>query len=307
MVIPSAWLMYIVIQGGRFRPSRAGIITQLKFAIPLGLSSIAALVNRDLDKVLVSKFCDPELFAVYINGAMQIPMIGILTGSATAVLLPDMRRMVAAGQYGEALTLWKHAAVKCALILLPLMGFLMVMAPDLMTLMFGARYAQSATVFRIYLLLLPIRIAFFGTIFISSGRSNLILIRSIVMLGLNIVLSICLLKLIGYIGAAVATSLLIYIWAIPFNFFWISKIMRTGYGAIFPYLSILKILTAVILAGSALFIAKSFMGSQAVIRTGFCSILYAGLILLLFSSFKLVPLCRMAAIFGGKISNVWKK
>jgi O-antigen/teichoic acid export membrane protein len=239
---PALWLMLRAADTGAYRPEWSGIKDQLKFAVPLGLASMVGQINLNMDKILVSKYFDPEVFAVYVNGAMEIPLIGMITGSATAVLLPDITRMLGAGNHKEALELWKRAAVKCALVIFPVMGFLMVVAPELMTLLYGDKYIGSAVPFRIYLLLLPIRIAFFGVIFMGAGKSNLILIRSVVGLILNLILSILLMRLIGYLGAVIATVIVTYFWAVGFNLEWMKKYFSCRYRDLFPWMPVCRLL-----------------------------------------------------------------
>ena len=105
---------------------------------------MVGLMSRSVDKVVVSSMCTPEQFAVYVNGAIDIPLIGILTGSVNAVLLPEIVELYKRGQAREALLLWQRAAVKCSLILLPAMCFLFAMAPEVMRVLFSDAYAASA-------------------------------------------------------------------------------------------------------------------------------------------------------------------
>jgi O-antigen/teichoic acid export membrane protein len=246
---PALWLMLRAADTGIYRPDLSGIKEQLRFAVPLGLAGMIGQLSINLDKILVSKYFDPEIFAVYVNGAMEIPLIGMITGSATAVLLPDITRMLGAGNNEEALELWKRAAVKCALIIFPVMGFLMVMATELMSLLYGAKYVASAVPFRIYLLLLPIRIAFFGTIFMGAGRSDVILKRTAIGFVINLGLSVLLIRVVGYLGAAMATVMTVYFCALPINAYMIKKITGISLRQCFPWLMVMKILLCVSVAG----------------------------------------------------------
>jgi O-antigen/teichoic acid export membrane protein len=242
VLLPALKLMFASCNIGSLLPSTEGMWSQLKYAVPLGLAGMIGQISLSLDKMIVSSMCSPEQFAVYVNGAIEIPLIGILTGSVIAVLIPDLVKLYKTAQCQELTELWHRAMVKCSLLIFPIMIFLFVMAPEVMRILFSVRYEDSAIPFRVYLLLLPIRITTFGAIFMAAGKNTLILYRTIVGLLLNLVLSIILIKLVGSIGAAVATVIVMYVWTIPYCIFFIGKILHTGIFRIFPYQRLANIL-----------------------------------------------------------------
>ena len=247
VLLPALKLMFASCKVGSLLPSTEGMWSQLKYAVPLGLAGFIGTISMSLDKMIVSSMCSPEQYAVYVNGAIEIPLIRVLTGSVIAILIPDFVKLYKAAQYQELMALWHRAMVKCALLIFPIMIFLFLMAPEVMRILFSVKYEASAVPFRIYLLLLPIRITTFGAIFMAAGKNSLILYRTIVGLLLNLVLSIILVKLVGAIGAAVATVIVIYVWTIPYCIFFIGKILHTGVFRIFPYKRLANILLIAVL------------------------------------------------------------
>jgi O-antigen/teichoic acid export membrane protein len=227
-------IMYRIAPGDSWRPQIANIRDQMRFAVPLGLATMIGVLSRSVDKVVVSSMCSPEQFAVYVNGAIDIPLIGILTGSVTSVLMPEIVELYSKGDSQAALAIWRRAAVKCSLILLPAMCFLFIMAPEVMRLLFSARYSASATPFRMYLLLVPIRIVAWGPMLMAAGKSSWILSRTAISLGVNLVLSIILVRYFGYIGAIVGSICELYLWAIPFHVCAISKLYRCPIQGVLP-------------------------------------------------------------------------
>lgn len=196
-----------------------------KYSLPLGAALMVAQFNLNLDKVIVSAMTTPEDFAVYINGAFEVPLIGMITGTAAAVMLPDLVKSCKQGDKAGALELWKRAAVKSALIIFPVAGFLMVVAPQLMSFIFSERYVDSALPFRVYLCVLPLRIVFFGTLLQATNKSGLILKASLLFMVANGVFSLGCVWWLGAWGAAVGTiaALVIvtqpyYIWHIKQQF-----------------------------------------------------------------------------------------
>lgn len=188
----------------------------LKYSLPLGVGLMVGQFNLNLDKVIVAAMTTPEDFAVYVNGAIEVPLIGMITGAASAVILPDMVKACKEGNKLEALALWKRAAVKSALIIFPAAAFLMVVAPELMTFIYSDTYDESSLPFRVYLCVLPLRIMFFGVLFQAINKSGLILRRALINVLVNGVLTIFFVWLLGAWGAAVGTVVAILSFVYPY-------------------------------------------------------------------------------------------
>jgi len=71
--------------------------------------------------------------------------------------------------------------------------------------------------------MLPVRFVYYGSAFIALGKTKAILYRSLIELIITAVLAYFLTKTIGYVGAAVATVSMYYIWAIPYNIRFLGK------------------------------------------------------------------------------------
>ena len=198
-------------------------INILKISIPFGLASMIGAGSLQLDKVLLSSLGTTEEFAIYINGAMEIPLIGILTGSISEVLIGEMSINIKEKNYDKALSLFRRSANKTALILFPVMIFFIFNAKDFMILIYTEKYALSALPFTILLFLLPIRIVVFGSVLIAMGKSKLILHRSVIEIILNLIISIIAYRIFGYLSIAIATVLVTYLWSVPYNMIEISK------------------------------------------------------------------------------------
>jgi O-antigen/teichoic acid export membrane protein len=188
-----------------------------KYSLPLGVGLMVGQFNLNLDKVIVAAMTTPEDFAVYVNGALEVPLIGMITGAASAVILPDMVKACKEGNKRVALELWKRAAVKSAIIIFPAAGFLMVIAPELMTFIYSEAYVDSSLPFRVYLCALPFRIVFFGTLFQAMNKSGLILKASLLFMVANGLFTVGCVWWLGAWGAAVGTILAILLFAYPYH------------------------------------------------------------------------------------------
>ncbi len=293
VLVPALKLMFASCNVGSLLPSANGMWSQLKYAVPLGLAGMIGTISVLLDKMIVSSMCAPEQFAVYANGAIEIPLISVLTGSVMAILIPDLVKMYKAAQYTELRELWHRAMVKCSLIILPIMVFLLVMAPEVIRILFSDKYVESVEPFRIYLLALPVRITQFGAIFMAARRNNLIVYRTITGLILNLFLSIILVKVMGYIGAVVSTVLIMYFWAVPYNLVFITRILKTNFRNIIPFKILTKVLIVSIGSGVIFLLAPLLRPLGDILTLAILGLLYAVVVLFLFVCFHLVDMSRI--------------
>lgn len=194
------------------------IVTSLyKVALPFGVAAIIGSLAMSTDKFIVSVYFDPEVFAEFSYGAMEVPFIGIITGSMMAIYLTEMRRKIAEDKPNEAVSLFAQSAIGSAAFLFPIFAFLLVISKDFVVLLYGSEYLNSILIFQIYLLLIPVRIVFFGSMLTALGKSRQIVISSLMAFLLNIVATIIGVKIIGAAGAAIATILVTYLYLVPYN------------------------------------------------------------------------------------------
>lgn len=245
-------LIFRFLPRDNWKPSASAIKEIGIFSIPLGFGTMIGALNLQLDKLVVSSMCSPDEFAVFANGAIEIPLIGVLTGSIVAVLMVEMRKAVAESRQTEALDLFRSIAVKTSYVLFPIAIFLFVYAEPFVTTLFSAAYSESAVPLKIYLLLIPIRTVSFGALLVALGLNNVILFRSLVSLLLNLVLSIVFVYLFGPIGAAVATVSVVLVWAVPCSVFFISRATESSWWRVLPLRHFLKVVLQLIFFGAVL-------------------------------------------------------
>jgi len=228
------WLVWRFVPQDDWKPQKSSIVEMLKFSFPLGLAATFGVLNVQLDKFVVSSMKTPEEFAVFSNGAIEIPLIGILTGSIVTVLMVDMRNAISDGDKSKAISLFRQTAFNTSYVLFPAAIYLFILAKPFMVAMFTAEYLDSSNPFRIYLLLIPIRTVAFGALLLALGLNIHILIRGVCGLMLNFALSIALVTWLGSIGAAISTVLVVLLWAVPFNLFFLSRRLETPWFQLLP-------------------------------------------------------------------------
>ena len=216
-------LSFKYLKGAWRYPSLSSMGKILKFSIPLGLATVLGTLTLQLSNIIVSSICTPEDFAIYANGARELPFIGIITGSISVVIMADMSFKIKERDLKSALELFRKSSAMGALFLIPIMIFLMIFAESAIDILYSDKYENSVLPFRIFLFFLPVRIVIYGSALIAFGKTKAVLYRSFISLILTAVFCYLLTKWIGYIGAAMGAIIVSYIWGIPYNLVTLGK------------------------------------------------------------------------------------
>lgn len=254
------YLIFKHVPGSWYKPSLSSMWSMAKFSIPLGLAAAFGTIAIQLAAVIVSSLTTPEEFAIYANGAKEVPFVTVITGSIAVIIMADMSKKCKEGDLKSALELFRKASVLSACFLFPIMIMLMVHADSFIQVLYSSKYELSVVPFRIYLFFLPVRIVYYGSAFIALGRSKAILYRSIISLLLTGILAYLLTLYIGYIGAAIATVIVSYIWAIPYNLISLGKAFKCKPSYIVPFNKLGRIMVISIISGffSSVILTMSF-------------------------------------------------
>jgi O-antigen/teichoic acid export membrane protein len=174
------------------------------YGLPLAATGLAGTLGYQFDRIVVGISFASDDFAVYALGAVEIPL-GLLIATAVGnVLLPRLTVLWRDGDRAGMVAIWREATRKTSLVVLPLFVFLMVMSADVIRLLYGPGFTDSLDVFRIYLLLLPLRVATWGLIPQAIGRTRVNFHASLVILATNACVALALIGPLGLIGAALA-------------------------------------------------------------------------------------------------------
>lgn len=258
--IPSLMLMFSVADKGTYQPSKSSVGSQLKYCVPLGLSSFINTINISMDKTVVASMFAKEAFAEFVNGAMEVPFINFVTGSAASILVPEISQLYREEKYDEAVDLFRRSGVKCGSILIPIAGILFLLAPQLMHALYGPGYSSSATIFRIYLILLPFRSVSYGVLFQGSGRSDLVLTRACINLFLNLFLTVLLASWFGPIGAAFGTVASILGFVFPYCIITSAYLFKVSPFRIVPIKELTTLVVITICSAGSAWAFGSFLG-----------------------------------------------
>ena len=289
------WLVWQPVKHLPLKFSLAEWRSQLAYAVPYGFSSLTGALNYQVDKILVSLFNPPALFAIYAAGAFEIPLGGVTSLPVVSVMMSDLTQMYANGNIEGFLGMWHQSMRKLAIPVLGVTTFLLVFAEPVITGLFSAKYADSVLPFRIYLLFSPIRVTVFDYILASLGQTKTVLKAQTVGMVANIILGFALLKTFGWVGAAVSAVLASYLF-VGLILNKIRFLLRVSWWQVMPWQDLAKILlVAIAAAAGSLPILWLFTG-------GFIQIIFG---LVVYLIFYLLGNLAIKAITIAEIKQAW--
>ena len=240
--LKTLYLVSFLIRGRKFFFGKLSPIlkAQMLYALPILVSGLAGTISKQVDRYLVSFFFTPDKFAVYAIGSKELPMIGVITGAASAVLFPVFSELGSREGHGKFIEIWRNSVSKTGFFLLPLMVFLLFAATDFMSFFFGPKYAVSAGIFRIFLLLLPLRLAFYSQALLSLGKQKFYMYSAVAEMFLSGLASYFFLRLYGLEGAAIGKVLVTYIEVVVLVGM-LTSILGTNVVEMFPWKKLFKL------------------------------------------------------------------
>ena len=223
----------------------------LSYGLPLAATGLAATLGYQFDRIVVGVSFSSQEFAVYALGAVEIPLGLLIAAAVSNVLVPRLTILWRDGDRAGMVKLWREAMRKTSLVLLPLFAFLMVMSADLVLLLYGPGYSESVDVFRVYLFLLPLRIATWGLIPLAIGRTGINLRASLLVLAANAGVALALVGPLGLIGAALAAPISAVV-AVAYYLVRLRSIARLNVRDLVPIPALLGTLAVSLLAAAPL-------------------------------------------------------
>ncbi len=260
--IKSLYLLSYMVRGRKFTGRKLSPVmkAQLYYALPIFVSTIAGTISKQVDRYLVSLLLSPEKFAIYAIGSKEIPMIAVITGSASAILFPVFSELGTIEGRGKFIEIWRNSISKTGFFLLPLMVFLLFTANDFMGFFFGQKYVDSAGIFRIFLLLLPLRLAFYSQALFSLGKQKLYMYTSVAELFLSGLASYSLLRLYGLEGAAIGKVVVTYVEVFVLVGV-LTVLLKSNVAEMFPWRKMSRLLLISLAGLLPLFIVRTFFGN----------------------------------------------
>ena len=190
----------------------------LYLGLPLILTSLISGSAQYTNGIIVSAvYRDPGMFAWFRYGAKEFPLVLMLANGLSNAMLPEFSTRA---MMKESLIKVREESKKIMHICFPATMFIMLFARWLFPRMFTPEFQKSADVFLVYCLLVIPRLLFPQTVIVGRKKTHVTLIAALVELGINIPLSLLMIKW-GYNLPGVAVA--------SFVSFLAGKIFLSGY------------------------------------------------------------------------------
>ncbi len=221
--------------------------SQFVYSFPLGGSIMVGVVRKYIDQFIIAFFYTPVNFAVYSRGAFELPFVALLPYTLSTLMIPKIAEYHKEGKRSSILHLWQESMWKVSLVFFPLFVYAFIFADEIITLLFTSNYSESVLIFRIYLVLLPVRIASYRTILQAIGKTRIIFKAVNISLFLSVSLGIVLERIFGFSGPAVA--IVISELAGCGYMLWQTKIhMKLSFWDLLPYQRLIRPLSCSLIA-----------------------------------------------------------
>lgn len=145
-----------------------------KFCVPLAVASIWGILINSTDQFFISRYFGNEEFAIFSNGSMELPFVGVIIGATSTVLTPLFTRYFheKANIKETIIPVWKNAFSKSIMLIYPLTLFCIFDAERIMICLYGDIYAASSPFFQIKLITYFFKVIVFYSLIIALGAVN---------------------------------------------------------------------------------------------------------------------------------------
>lgn len=170
---------------------------QFLFSMPIYIMGIINAVNLNLDKNIVAMMFSSEQYAIYENGAYQIPFIGILSSSIISVMLPDIAKKFKRCNrqvLNNIVSEYQDVIRVSYGILFAVYVSIYIFSEGIVTILFSEKYLASLPIFKNYLLMILLQSFNLGVLLTSADRQKDIVKTGLIMFACNLGLLLALAK-----------------------------------------------------------------------------------------------------------------
>lgn len=185
--------------------NRSRMGEQIRYAIPTGIAGSMDQVRRLGEQWVIALLFNPAVFGVFSVAATVLPLVSLVRRPVQVVILPKMSRSQSEQDIENVTRLNRRGNVAVSLVLLPTIGFMLVSANSIMTIMFGQDYMGAGSIFRVYLLGVIPHAVEVGTVLFAFAQTRFVMNLSIVLTVISLIISIAGAILVGPPGAALGS------------------------------------------------------------------------------------------------------
>ena len=176
----------------------------LKYSVPMGVYTMTNSLSRDLDKLVISRFCGTEQLAIYSNCSTLLPF-DIVSSAFLTVIIPVMTQYINSKETEKGENLFKNYLKIGYITTFTFTIASIALSREMILMLYGEKYLEGQTVFILYTIVDMLKFVNLSLVLSAHGETKRLMKYSIVALMANFVLNILLYGVVGFTGPAVAT------------------------------------------------------------------------------------------------------
>lgn len=143
------------------------------YSLPIVYASLWGTAIKSADQFFISRYFGTEVFAEYSNGFIEIPLVSMVTGATSSIMMPLLSKMIHdKTPVNEIAVLWQNVLTKSALIIYPIVIFCVFYSKEIMLILYSEKYANSAIYFQFSMILNLFNIIIFAPIIFAMGETK---------------------------------------------------------------------------------------------------------------------------------------
>jgi O-antigen/teichoic acid export membrane protein len=260
-----AMLLYLRGTYGRaLRLDRPLFAEQLRYSLPFGLSVVVGTLQLNFHHFVVSHSFDVATFAIFAVGCLQIPLIDFVATPMADVTMVKMAEARRDGAVARAKEIWHQASSDLALLFFPLVGLLVVVADDLIVLLFTQSYAASVPIFQVSVLTILFTPLLIESVLRVYADTRFILLLNSLQLGIIALLIWPLIGRFGLVGGVLVTVIAITIVRVV-GLARVRHLLQSGTRDLLPWPRLGRIVVIAAVSTAASLGLKTFLDARPIV------------------------------------------
>jgi O-antigen/teichoic acid export membrane protein len=208
---------YVLTNYGTVTCCAKAMKAQVKYSFPFAIGNALFLLRGQADQWVVASMLVPSLYASFSIATVFFPVVALIRQPVFNAMMPRLNGAHGRGDLSEIRQLISKSNRATALVLLPLAGGLIALAPQLVEIVYTSRYRDAAPVMQIYLLGMMTNAFAVGHVLSALQKGRFAAINSACTLVMSLVFSIFGVQHWGLPGAAAGSVLTLAVgelWAV---------------------------------------------------------------------------------------------
>lgn len=174
------------------------------YSVPMGVYIMTNSLSRDIDKLVIGRFCGTEKLAIYSNCSTLLPF-DIVSAAFLTVIVPIMTRYINSNETEKVRKLFANYFRIGYITTFTFTIASIVLSREMILMLYGEKYLPGQTVFVLYTIVDMLKFANLSLVLAANGETKTLMKYSIIALGTNAILNLLLFAAVGFIGPAIST------------------------------------------------------------------------------------------------------